>query len=90
MTSYLAVADPLVNLAGQLVPASHLTNVHPARVSAVLQMAPQVTHLVLHVPLVAEEHLGPLQLCLCGPQCIVVVISSRMNFSLLCLSMLNI
>lgn len=56
--SHLAVPDPFVNPGVQLVPSSHLTNVHPADKSGFLQTVPEGRHLILDIPLVAYEHLG--------------------------------
>ncbi|RUS82616.1 hypothetical protein EGW08_009609, partial [Elysia chlorotica] len=58
--------EALVYLGGELVPAAHLTDVHPAGVAGALQVVPERHDLVLHVPLVAEEDLRPLQVVLWG------------------------
>lgn len=54
---YLAVSNTLVYFGTEEIPASHLSNVHPTGESTPLHLVPQGFHVILGVPLVADENL---------------------------------
>lgn len=62
---YLAVSNTLVNFGTQKISSSHLSYVHPARVATLLHFVPEGFHLILGVPLVTDENLGWIFVCVC-------------------------
>ena len=54
---YLAVSNTLVYFGTEEIPASHLSNVHPTGESTPLHLVSQGFHVILGVPLVADENL---------------------------------
>lgn len=62
----LAVPQSFFDLGIEVVPSPHLPDIHPAGVAKSLQVVTQGPHLVLGLPLVAQEHLWHWILALCN------------------------
>ena len=52
----LGTSDTIVYLSKQFITSTHLTDVHPTLITRHIEMMLQKFHLILHSPLVAEEH----------------------------------